>query len=477
MKRASLGLRVLGAIAAVACAPSAALANGRFPAAQHVVLGPGSRSDVIALRTTFGMLVSRDGGRSFAWFCEDLLFFPFVPGLAFDPPVEVSSRGEVVLGFEDGAHALTDGCSVANLDSVSHREITDLAATPDGATLYASESTVGSRSYLLRADPSLVFRRMGDGVDRLRFVTVEVAASRPERVYASGFDDSPSRTPRLVRSDDGGATLVGITPTESLGDLAYISGVDPTDPQVLYVRVVEGLGSTLLRSADGGDHLAVVARTVDPMLAFALSEDGATVWYGSADGGLYRSTDRGLHFTSIGMIPALGLRFHGGALWLVTDWLRQPWALGRSMDGGEHFDPVLRFEDVPGPPACASPSEATSICIDRWPAFRSTIEAPARPDAGAPRDAPAIPDAVASGDVPVASDVGSIADAPGARDVGGTLADATAPADTGTEQISIGRDCGCHAGTGPTLGGGWAAALLAIVARRRRRVSIATGLH
>lgn len=468
---------MLGAIAALTSAPGAALANGRFPAAQQVVLGPGSRSDVIALRTTFGMLVSRDGGRSFAWFCEDLLFFPFVPGLAFDPPVEVSSRGEVVLGFEDGAHALTDGCSVSNLDSVSHREITDLAATPDGATMYASESTAGSRSYLLRADPSLVFRRMGDGVDRLRFVTVEVAASRPERVYASGFDDSPSRTPRLVRSDDGGATLVGITPTESLGDLAYISGVDPTNPDVVYVRVVEGLGSTLLRSADGGDHLAVVARTTDPMLAFALSDDGATVWYGSAEGGLYRSTDRGLHYTSIGTIPALGLRFHGGALWLVTDWLRQPWALGRSMDGGEHFEPVLRFEDVPGPPTCASPSEATSICIDRWPAFRSTIEPPMRPDAGAPSDASSNPDAAASGDIPVSSDAGVLADVPGAPDDGESVADAAAPTDTGTARISVGRDCGCRAGPAPSMGGGWAAALLAIVARRRRRVSIATGLQ
>lgn len=475
MKRASLGLLALGAIASWVSAPAAALANGRFPAAQQVVLGPGARSDVIALRTTFGMLVSRDGGRSFAWFCEDLLFFPFVPGLAFDPPVEVSSRGEVVLGFEDGAHALTDGCSVANLDSVSHRELTDLAATPDGATIYASESTAGSRSYLLRADPSLVFRRMGDGVDRLRFVTVEVAASRPERVYASGFDDSPSRTPRLVRSDDGGATLLGITPTESLGDLAYVSGVDPTDPDVVYVRVVEGLGSTLLRSADGGDHLAVVARTADPMLAFALSDDGATVWYGSAEGGLYRSADRGLHFTSIGTIPTLGLRFHGGALWLVTDWLRQPWALGRSMDGGERFEPVLRFENVPGPPACASPSEATSICVDRWPAFRSTIEAPARPDAGAPGDAAPMPDAAVPMDVPGSGDLGALADAPGAPDAGGT--DAAAPADTGAARISIGRDCGCRAGPGATPGGGWAAALLAIVARRRRRVSIATGLQ
>jgi MYXO-CTERM domain-containing protein len=456
--------------AALAAAPCAAPANGRFPAAQQVVLGPGARSDVIALRTTFGALVSRDGGATFHWFCEDLLYFPFVPGVAFDPPFEVSSRGEVVLGFEDGAHALTDGCSVTDLASVAHREITDLAATPDGATIYAAESTTGSRSYVLRADASLVFQRMGAGVDRLRLVTVEVAASRPLRVYASGFDDSPSRTPRVVRSDDGGATLVGITPTESLGDEAYVAGVDPTDPEVLYLRVVEGFGSTLLRSADGGAHLAVVARTSDPMTGFALSDDGATVWYGSGDGGLYRSADRGLHFTQVGAAPALGLRFHAGALWLVTDWLREPFALGRSMDGGDHFEPVLRFEDVMGPPVCASPSEATSICVDRWAAFRTSIEAPPpRPDAGAPRDA--------------AADLGATADAPpdaGPADAGTGAADAGAidagARDAGPAAVAVRDGCGCHAGS--TRGGaGWALALAALVGLRRRRVSIATGLQ
>ena len=199
-----------------------ALANGRFPTAQQVVLGPGARSDVIALRTTFGLLVSRDAGRTFRWYCEDLIYFPFVPGLGFDPPVEVTSRGDITLGCEDGARSLTDGCAVRDLASVSHREITDLAATPDGATLYAAESTTGARSFILRADASLFFSRMGAGVDGLRFLTVEVAASRPDRVYASGFDDTPSRTPRVLRSDDGGATLRGLDTPGGFGEQAYV---------------------------------------------------------------------------------------------------------------------------------------------------------------------------------------------------------------------------------------------------------------
>ncbi len=462
--RPTTALRVaLAAAALVVLSPAASHANGRFPEAQQVVLGPGTRSDVIALRVTFGLLVSRDAGRTFRWYCEDLLYFPFVPGRGFDPPVEVTSLSDITLGCEDGARALSDGCNVRDLTSVSHREITDLAATPDGATLYATESTAGERSFILRAGADLSFQRVGQGIERLRFLTVEVAASRPERLYASGFDDAASRTSRVLRSDDGGATFRELSTPDGFGDQAYVSGVDPTDPDVLYVRVVEGLGSSLLRSGDGGAHFEVVARTRDTMLGFALSDDGQTVWYGSADGGLFRSTDGGRRFTQIGMLPTHGLRFHAGTLWAVTDWVRQPWALGRSMDGGDHFEGVLRFEDVLGPPACARPSEGTVICQERWPSLRSSLEPPrARTDAGAVNPDAESQDVVDSSTPPLPDAASPLPDAgvPAMSDVG-----VRAPAAS---------DCGCHAG--PTLArlGGWIPVLLLTLGRRRRRALNAT---
>lgn len=455
--RRTASLRVaLAAAALSALSPGAARGNGRFPAAQQVVLGPGARSDVIVLRVTFGLLVSRDAGRTFRWYCEDLIYFPFVPGLSFDPPVEVTSRGDVTLGCEDGARALTDGCAVRDLTSVSHREVTDLAATPDGATIYATESTTGSRSYVLRADASLLFSRMGAGVDRLRFLTVEVAASRPDRVYASGFDDTPARTPRVLRSDDGGATLRALDTPGGFGDQAYVSGVSPADPDVLYVRVVEGFGSALLRSGDGGEHFETVARTRDAMLGFAVSDDGRTVWYGSPDEGLFRATDGGRRFSQVAPLPTHGLRFHAGTLWVVADWVRQPWALGRSMDGGEHIEGVLRLEDVLGPPACASPSEGTVICEERWPTLRSSLERPAvRADAGT-----AAPDA-------------SVLDAP-ALDAGTPVADAGAAVmDAGTARQPAAPDCGCHAGP-PRRAAAWGPFLLAVLGLHRRRSSAAS---
>ncbi len=465
MKR-SLGHGLLLALALSLGAPPA-LANGRFPTAQQVVLGPGVRSDIIALRTTFGLLVSRDGGRTFYWFCEDLLYYDYIPGGNLDPSVEINANGEIVVGFEVGAHALTDGCDSPNLGSVSGHEITDLTSTPDGNVLYATESTTGSRAYVLRADTTLSFQRMGEGLERLLFVTLEVAPSRTDRVYATGYDTTASQTPRLVRSDDRGVTLRGLSPDQSLGDRAFVSGIDPTDADVVYLRVLDVFATRLLRSSDGGTHFDIVARLPDPMLGFAISDDGATVWYGSAEDGLYRSTDRGMHFTQVSTIPVNGLRYHGGALWIVTDWTSQPWALGRSMDGGEHFEGVLRFEDVLGPPVCATPSAGTSICSDRWAGFRSTLEPPRRPDAGTRTDAT------------VATDVAApVTDRPVVVDTGTAPIDAgTAPIDAGVVRPPVVSDCGCHVGGTRAVGAPWALALAALAMRRRRRVSIATELQ
>ena len=465
MKRSVLRVAVAVVVSALAGGGGAS-ANGRFPAAQMVVLGPGARAYVIALRTTFGLIVSTDGGATFRWYCEDLLYFPFVPGSGFDPPVEVTARGEIVVGFEDGAHALTDGCAVRSLGTVLHHDVVDLAATPDGTVIYGAESTAGAPAYVLRSDDSLFFERRGAGLANVQLLTVEVAPSRPDRVYASGFDDSAARAPRLFRSDDGGATLTATGIGAALGDEAFVSGVDPTAPSTLFVRTVDGLASNLLRSTDGGDHLGRVAGTADDMTGFAISDDGRSVWYGSAGAGLFRSTDGGETFARVNALPVLGMRWHAGSLWVVTDWLRQPFALGRSDDGGATVRPVLRFSAVLGPPVCAAPSEGTQVCIDRWSAVSTTIADTPRPDAGVARDAAVAQDAPVDAGILDASLAG-IVDVP-------TL---DAPR-TGASAPST--SCGCSV-PGATRDVGVEALSLAMLAaatrRRRRRVSIATGLQ
>ncbi len=49
-----------------------ARANGRFPTSNQIVFSP-ANADLIVLRATFGILVSRDGGTTWTWLCEDAL--------------------------------------------------------------------------------------------------------------------------------------------------------------------------------------------------------------------------------------------------------------------------------------------------------------------------------------------------------------------------------------------------------------------
>src|SRR5205807_1174319 len=52
--RLAAPLTLFGTVAALCLATPEARGNGRFPAAQHVLVGPGTESRIIVLRTTFG---------------------------------------------------------------------------------------------------------------------------------------------------------------------------------------------------------------------------------------------------------------------------------------------------------------------------------------------------------------------------------------------------------------------------------------
>lgn len=369
--------------------PRGARANGRFPTAQHVLVGPGETSDVIVLRTTFGLLVSRNGGGSFRWICEDSLFYPAVYGtvVPLDPPAEITATGRVVYGYPDGLRSLTDGCAFADHRAADMRNVTDLAANPAGTAMYAIQyDAAGQRSYLFSVPTDTMnFRVRGAAFAGVELSTVDGAPSNFDRVYLAGAT-LDGRAPVLYRSDDGGVTRRSIGTPAQLGDAAFVSGVARNNPDVLFVRVNQGLGSVLLRTLDGGATFAAVAQTSDPMTGFALSDDAQTVWVGSVNDGLLRSTDGGATFARVNPLPVIGLRFHAGTLWACSDWLRT-FALGRSSDGGANFTRVLRFEDLEGPPVCTNPGENVTVCESRWPIQQREILSPS-PDAGPAPDAP-----------------------------------------------------------------------------------------
>lgn len=383
-------------------APAESLANGRFPAAQLVQLSPDGQS--IALRLTFGFALSEDGGRSFSWICEDLL--EYGAGV-FDPAFTFDQSRRLYVGAPNGlARVLADRCAHDRVQSLEREFVIDLDRSADGRTVLAITSS-GAEMAVNRVwrsnDGGETFAPLGAGFGpETLFETVELARSNPQRVYATAVRNSPRRV-LFFRSDDGGATLSERSLDAFDIDDAYVAGVDQRDADVVYVRgrlrgssaLDAGPGASptlLLRTTDGGATFREIARSTGAMNGFALADDG-TLWYGSThpDDGLRRSTDGGQTFERVNHTRVTGLRHHNGTLWVAANWVIDPFALGRSEDGGRTITPVLRtFCDLRGAPPCPPSSDVSALCGARWNILRTTTLAcpPAPLSDGAVEPAP-----------------------------------------------------------------------------------------
>src|SRR5579862_5677828 len=80
-----------GALVATASGP--ALANGRFPASNAIYFAPDDPSFVV-LRTTFGLVISHDGGESWGWTCEQAMGVSN-PTSTEDPALGITQAGAI----------------------------------------------------------------------------------------------------------------------------------------------------------------------------------------------------------------------------------------------------------------------------------------------------------------------------------------------------------------------------------------------
>ncbi len=487
--RAALGVTLGLALA------TEAQANGRFPAANYFVAGPGARNDVLALRTTFGLVLSRDGGHQWDWVCEEA----YQAVGANDPSLSIGPDGMVVIATFAGL-ATSDGayCRWAPPTGAPMRGYADVTNTFDGRTMVALAGPTGDDALVLSADGG---RSWTTGARLIGYFseTADVAPNDPMRVYVTAY--ARGGLPVLLRSDDGGRSVREATRDFSGAQGVYLAGVDPRRPNVLYLRATRGLGTLLLRSDDGGMTLRIVAETTSEMVGFALSDDGDTVWIGSSNRaeGIQRSV-RGGPWTRVGGdVGVQCLRYHAGLLFVCADEVADGYALGCSRDGGDHIDPLLSLRRLTGTsPLCGSSTPVGATCAPLWPRIATQLQSI---DAGAPRvpvfhdggaeDASATvpdggPDAGMIGvdegmapDAPAMSnDLGraDVSDSGKAHDDGGL--DAGRDAGTADAGAALPHDgCACHVGSDSTRSGGgraalaWAAlGLIAAVRVRRRRL-------
>ena len=458
-----------------------AFANGRYPTAQHVIVGPGAASSTIVVRSTFGILVSDDAGGSFHYLCEDALEYG---GTSFDPAVGLDGDGTLAVGLWDGMlRTANNRCASPRVPSLVGQFIADIDTSADGTVVAVATATgfISDQNYVYRSEDSgATFTRLGVGTPAgVQFESLELGRLRDRRVYATANQLSPVRQV-FYASNDGGATLVDRTGFPGVSAIAsYVAAIDPTNDDTVYVRAIvdgtDGDGGTarvtaLLRSDDAGVTWKELVRSHGAMLGFAIDEGGATLFMGGPSDGLQRSKDRGATWTRLSSTKVQALRHHAGILYVVAADEVDHFALARSCDDGATLHPILTFASLGEVASCPSDSKEAKVCPGRLSTLRASFSGGDLPlDRECPTSSSPLDAGPDGGTADAQVDAEDAATVDAVVDVSTETASSDASSSEPTPATNSSSACGCRAGqaaSSPALG---ALLLVALVGSWRRR--------
>jgi hypothetical protein len=353
-------------------APAVTRANGRFPAANQLVVDANDPEHFL-LRATYGLLSSHDAGKSFSWICEDVLG---EVGTA-DPAVAIFDAGRLATAAQDQLMlSAAAACSFVNTLGAGVSEFpVDVSNDPADASLALAIARSGDGSgdvHLLEIDGnSAASRAIGSSLGNDLFpLTLDAAPSEPNRIYVTALSTSPSSL--LLRSPDRGQSWerVELHPYEKLQ--AYIAAIDPNDSQKLYVRVNDEPSDHLLVSTDGGDHFSEVTLVPTKLLGFALSPDGSVLAVGGPGVPIQTASTDELAFVASGSTLSLlsCLKWTDDGLYACADDHADGFTLGLSSDEGASFAPLFHASEL-APLVC----DATTSVGQRCPRVWSSVDA------------------------------------------------------------------------------------------------------
>jgi hypothetical protein len=366
------------------CFSGVARANNGIPGSLGVLL-PLDKPQEIGLATTFGLILSSDGGQSWVWTCEQpatSMANVYTVGAppadrfyALSPVTGLSFSADESCGWQGAAGALA-GQKVSDFFTDASDPMHVLAAasppTDGGAAALAAvyASTDGGATF--GATP-LYTAPAGASI-----VGIEIARSDPQVIYltyvtatSTGYD------PVLVRSANGGQSW---TPTDLLAPLGSsivrILAVDSAVSDLVYLRAVGATSETLAVTRDGGTTFATPLTIANGALsAFARLASGTVLvgalinlagGGGGTMGAGYRSTDGAMTFSPWTLTPqphlvGLGERVSAGksTLYLSGKNYSDGWALATSTDEGMTVTPVMSYDQVAGIKPCVQ-----QLCLD-----------------------------------------------------------------------------------------------------------------
>lgn len=381
--------------AAVVLCPVVALAGARAPLTNGIQFRPGdNRSLYIA--TTFGLLVSHDGGCSFRWICEQNLGY----GGAFDPKYRIARDGTIFAATYTGLRVSRDGgCSFATATAalpagapgrIADAWVDAIDIAPNGDVWVATANSGRPSGVYRSTDNGRTFTPGGLSSPAIWWKSVAVAPSRAARIYATGYQVAGARsgggqtrpTTHLEISDDTGAhwqesPLTGIA--FGAMPLVRVLGVDPADPGVVLIAsslANASTGDRLYRSSDGGMTWTDVLDTAAPIVDLAFEPTG-TVVVATLGGAPFRSADRGASFQPLAGAPQLacvGQRGDGAVFGCGTNGEPDFQAVAWTRDGAT-WSKLLRLAELAGPVDCPAGTAEHDTCIGLWPAVQQQLGA------------------------------------------------------------------------------------------------------
>lgn len=353
-----------------------------YPEHYEIVVTPGQRPAMdLVVGTTYGMIVSHDGGANWLWVCEA----GFGVTDSWAPEYELTAQGLMTATTGAGLFVSSDGCTWTPAAGSAGTDVASATAVGgDGRLWLASGSGQAYVQFSSDGGGSWT-RAAGFATDVLWIESVAVAPSDAQRVYVTGsvFEDDV-RQVRMWRTDDGGQTWASLE-VGGLGATAsselQVAAIAPGDPQRLYLRVTNAGGDldtqeALFHSLDGGDTWSEVLRVDDLIPGVVIRGDGS-VRVATRVGGIHAAPD-----AQTALAPVDGQRLTisclaelpGGELWVCADnFQNERMGLGRSSDGVT-WTTIMTMVDLAGPIACAAGTIQRDQCErTTWCAYKDNF--------------------------------------------------------------------------------------------------------
>jgi len=375
-------------VAGLLCLTSTlAFANGRLPGATGLAIHPTDERQLL-LGLTYGLALTRDGGASWTWMCEEQIEGN---GGDVDPSIVVTSDGTlIVLSLTNGGVLLSrnDGCTFERaMGSQQGNRGVDLTldASRPGHVLALMSTIVevldgGTprfRNLLAHSlDHGRNWQVLAELPDDLSAETVEVAPSDARRIYVSGTSNVDPLQGIVERSDDGGATWTRTTTQLPRGSGSlFLSGIHPEDPDRIWFRVpgrgdIYGvLPARLWLTTDGAATFQQIADTARGMLGFAVSPQGDRIAFGGPLDGLFIApADASEAPTKVSDVRVGCLRWQANGLYVCGGEPADPYSLGFAAEPTQGFAPLWRRADTCRG-ACSPDSTIELKCQQPWDAI------------------------------------------------------------------------------------------------------------